>query len=103
VALGSPSEIKATVMRGEVLEIDCSDPAQALRALRELDGLHEVALYGAQIHVVAEGIGARRGEIEGVLTGAGIQVRALDVVAPSLEDVFISSVRHSGVRGKETK
>ncbi len=103
VALGSPSEIKATVMRGQVLEIDCNDPAQALRALREFEGLHEVALYGARIHVVAEGIGARRAEIEGALTRAGIQVRALDVVAPSLEDVFISSVRQGGVEAAQVR
>ena len=97
VALGSPTEIKETVMRGQVLEIDCDDPAQALRVLRELAGLDEVALYGALIHVVAEEITARRREIEGVLMGAGIEVRTLDVIAPSLEDVFISSVRESGV------
>jgi ABC-2 type transport system ATP-binding protein len=98
VALGSPTEIKETVMRGQVLEIDCDDPAQALRVLRELDGLDEVALYGALIHVVAEGVAERRQEIEGVLTGTGVKVRALDVIAPSLEDVFISSVRESVIR-----
>ncbi len=97
-ALGSPTQVKETVMRGQVLEIDPDDPARALRVLRELDGLDEVALYGALIHVVAEGITARRQEIEGVLTSAGIKVRGLDVIAPSLEDVFISSVRESGVR-----
>ena len=52
VALGSPTEIKKRVMRGQVLEIDCDEPAQALRALRELEDVDEVALYGAQIHVV---------------------------------------------------
>ena len=98
VALGSPTEIKETVMRGQVLEIDCDDPAQALRALRELEGLDEVALYGALIHVVAEGIAARRQEIERVLSEAGVTVSTLDVIAPSLEDVFISSVRERGVQ-----
>ncbi len=93
VALGSPSEVKESVMRGQVLEVDCDKPDQALRALRELEGLDEVALYGALIHVVAEGIAERRQEIEGVLTSAGLEVRALDVIAPSLEDAFISSVR----------
>jgi len=97
VALGSPTEIKETVMRGQVLEIDCDDPAQALLALRQLDGLDEVARYGALIHVVAEGIASRRQEIERVLTEAGVTVDALDVIAPSLEDVFISSVRGSGI------
>jgi len=47
--------------------------------------------------VVAEGIATRRQEIEKVLTEAGVTVDALDVIAPSLEDVFISSVRGSGI------
>ena len=93
VALGSPSEVKTSVMRGHVLEIDCDDPAGAVLRLRELDGLEEVALYGAQVHVVAEGVAMRISEIEDVLLGAGISVNSMHVIPPSLEDVFISSVR----------
>jgi len=93
VALGSPSQIKETVMRGQVLEIDCDDPARALMALREIGELEEVALYGALIHVVAEQVSERRTEIAQALRLGGVQVRSMDVIAPSLEDVFISSVR----------
>jgi ABC-2 type transport system ATP-binding protein len=95
VALGSPNEIKASVMRGQVLEVDCDAPDKALRALRELQGLEDVSLYGALIHVVAEDVAGRRQEIQERLTEAGVNVRSLDVIAPSLEDVFISSVRES--------
>jgi ABC-2 type transport system ATP-binding protein len=93
VALGSPSEIKSTMMLGQVLEIDCDDSTRALRALQNLDDLDEVALYGALIHVVARDVDARRPEIARALSDAGVKVRSLDVVPPSLEDVFISSVR----------
>jgi ABC-2 type transport system ATP-binding protein len=93
VALGSPGEIKEAVMRGQVLEVDCDAPGAALEALRALPGLDDVSLYGALIHVVAEGVAERRQEIESALTSAGVKVRALDLIAPSLEDVFISSVR----------
>ena len=96
VALGSPTEVKTSVMRGHVLEIDCDDPARALQRLRKLDGLEEVALYGAQVHVVAEGVAARISEIEGVLVGADVTVYSMEVIPPSLEDVFISSVRTGG-------
>jgi hypothetical protein len=53
----------------------------------------EVALYGALIHVVAEGIAEHKPHIEQILTEQGVQVRTMDVIAPSLEDVFISNVR----------
>jgi ABC-2 type transport system ATP-binding protein len=99
VALGSPTEIKETVMRGQVLEIDCDQPARALRLLRQLDGLEEVALYGAQIHVVSLELTARLAEIEALLRDAGIAVQTIELIAPSLEDVFISSVRGSDSNG----
>jgi uncharacterized protein YabE (DUF348 family) len=36
-----------------------------------------------------------------VLAEAGVQVRAMDAIAPSLEDVFISNVRNDRVGSKE--
>jgi ABC-2 type transport system ATP-binding protein len=93
VARGSPAAIKETEMRGQVLEIDCDRPDRAIPALRGMGLFEEVALYGALIHAVAPGVEAHRAEIEAVLVGAGVQVHGLDLIAPSLEDVFISTVR----------
>jgi hypothetical protein len=53
-----------------------------------------VALYGALTHVVAEGVVGHEERITGALAEAGVHVRAMDVIPPSLEDVFISSVRN---------
>ena len=83
-------------MRGQVLEIDCEDPAIAIPALREMGAFDEVALYGALIHAVAPDVQALKPEIAERLQSAGVQVRTMDVIAPSLEDVFISSVREHG-------
>jgi ABC-2 type transport system ATP-binding protein len=92
-ALGSPEEIKASQMRGQVLEIGCSDPAVAIPSLRGLQVFDEVALYGALIHVVAEDVAAKEWLVRDCLEKAGVKVRTVDVIAPSLEDVFISSLR----------
>jgi ABC-2 type transport system ATP-binding protein len=97
VAQGTPADIKTTNMQGQVLEVDCDAPDRAIATLRRLrdDGLPlvEIALYGAQIHAVAEDIGTMVPTIESALQTAGIQVYSLAVIPPSLEDVFISSVR----------
>ncbi len=95
VALDSPAHIKATLMDGQVLEIDCDQPAQALRVLRELPGLDEIVLYGALVHVVAPQVATRRQEIRTSLQEAGITVQTLELIAPSLEDAFIASVRQT--------
>jgi ABC-2 type transport system ATP-binding protein len=94
IAEGAPEEIKLDKMRGQVLEIDCTQPDIAIGVLREMGAFEEVALYGAQIHVVAEGIRTHKPRIAQALAEAGIEVRAMDIIAPSLEDVFISSVRN---------
>jgi ABC-2 type transport system ATP-binding protein len=92
VAFGPPADIKAK-MRGEVLEIDCDQPEVAIPVLREMGTFEEVALYGAQIHAVATNVEALRPRIEQRLSEAAVEVRTMEVIAPSLEDVFISSVR----------
>jgi len=99
VVRGSPANIKETKMHGQVLEIDCDEPTLAIPVLREMGGFEEVALYGAMIHAVATDVHELRAEIVGLLEAAGVRVRTMDVIAPSLEDVFISSVRgYSGSR-----
>ncbi|HIE38021.1 MAG TPA: ABC transporter ATP-binding protein [Anaerolineae bacterium] len=93
IAQGSPEEIKLHKMRGQVLEIDCVQPDVALIVLRQMGLFEEVALYGALIHVVAEGVADHKPRIAQALSEADVEVRAMDLIAPSLEDVFISNVR----------
>ena len=93
IAQGAPAEIKLRQMQGQVLEIDCAQPDVALALLRQMKSFDEVALYGALLHVVAERVTEYTSRIAQVLAEAGIQVRDMDVIAPSLEDVFISNVR----------
>lgn len=93
VASGSPQEIKAAHMHGQVLEIACDRPDLAIAPLRRLGIFEEVALYGALIHVVTEDPEAHRPLIEQVLVEAGVQMSGIDRIAPSLEDVFIASAR----------
>jgi ABC-2 type transport system ATP-binding protein len=100
IAEGAPEDIKLDKMRGQVLEIDCTRPDVAIGALRAMEVFEEVALYGAQIHVVAEGVADYQARISQALAEAGVEIHTMDMIAPSLEDVFISSVRNN-VNGKE--
>ncbi len=95
IAHGAPEEIKLNKMQGQVLEIDCDRPDEGIGVLRAMDRFEEVALYGAQIHVVAEGVEKHKANINQALKEAGLRVRAMDLIAPSLEDVFIANVRNN--------
>jgi ABC-2 type transport system ATP-binding protein len=95
VAKGSPEEIKVTKMHGDVIEIDCDDASRAIPLLRDLNLFEEVALYGSLIHVVTTDAPAHLPLIKKVLADSGLTVTSVERIAPSLEDVFISSAREA--------
>jgi len=95
VAKGSPEEIKVSKMRGDVVEIDCDNAAQAIQVLRDLGLFEEVALYGSLIHVVTANLAEHLPFIKKSLADKGITVTSAERIAPSLEDVFISSAREA--------
>lgn len=94
IAIGSPEELKLVQMRGRVIEIACAQPEAALRVLTQahLEGVEEIALYGAELHVVALDPAVKE-RVCGLLQEAGIAVQSAEWIMPSLEDVFISSVK----------
>ena len=98
VALDSVNQLKRTQMRGQVLEINVSDPEKAVRILKAAQQNHqvpldEVALYGAQIHAVVLGDQEYKNAIQQILMEGNVQVNSIAWIAPTLEDVFISSVK----------
>ena len=95
VARGTPEEVKISQMHGDVVEIDCEDAAQAVPLLRELNIFAEVALYGALIHVVNDHAAEHIPLITKTLADHGLSTISVERIAPSLEDVFISSAREA--------
>ena len=86
-------------MQGHVAEIICDRLNQALPALREPPlRFAEVALYGSTIHVIGENLDAQLPVARERLQSLGIAVESAEVIAPSLEDVFITRLR-SAERG----
>jgi ABC-2 type transport system ATP-binding protein len=98
IAYGSPQEIKREKMVGQVLEIDPSDAVKTMQLLRTLQAsgdleVDEVELYGSLVHVVAPEVETYQPAIAEQLTAAGIDPGLMSVIEPSLEDVFIASMR----------
>ena len=96
IAFGTPHKIKDEQMQDHVLELTCDAPESAIKALRETGALMEVAVYGAQIHIVAQEPQTARDQIEATLAQESIQILGLEEITPSLEDVFIASVQRNG-------
>jgi ABC-2 type transport system ATP-binding protein len=98
IAKGSPESIKQEMMPGKVLEIEPSNAASAVSVLRNAQqagnlAIDEVELYGSLVHVVALEIEKSKIEIAAELRKANITITHMQVIEPSLEDVFISCMR----------
>ena len=98
IAYGSPEQIKADMMRGQVLEIAPSDPTKAVEVLRDAREsgrlpLNEVELYGSLVHVVAPEMNKQKRAIASELRQANVQPGQMSIIEPSLEDVFIACMR----------
>ena len=98
VAQGAPAEIKSSLMQAQVLEISPDQPAEAMRVLKaaRAEGrltVDDIALYGAQLHVVAPDVGRIMEIVAHLLQAGGLRPGQMDVIAPSLEDVFLSCIR----------
>ena len=90
VARGTPAEIRE-LMHDTVLEIDLDDPEAALPVLENTTGVVEAYLSGASLHVSIE-VGMTGGAVATALERAGLTVRAVHDVCPSIEDVFVHLV-----------
>lgn len=98
IALDTPGELKQSQMHGHVLEINTTDADRAMRVLKQAQEtgripFDEVALYGAQIHAVVPDAEAFKAPVWSLLADEGIDVHAIEWIAPTLEDVFISAVK----------
>ena len=90
VALGTPSELKEEAMQGELLLVECGRLGDALELLQKLPGVLDAAVFGSALHLVVQNAERAQAQIRGALGGAGIAVKRIERIRPSLEDVFVS-------------
>jgi ABC-2 type transport system ATP-binding protein len=100
VAEGTPLEMKSSQMLGQVVEIDCDKPDVALGALRESNLFDEVALYGTLIHAIGHAVEPIISRVRDLLTAKSITVKTIEIILPSLEDVFIARLRNVDTHDK---
>jgi ABC-2 type transport system ATP-binding protein len=88
---GTPDEVKMH-MRGVLVEIRCDEPRQALSSLITTLAPISAGLFGAKIHLVLHGEPTQvLHTVNSIVKAIGVQAE-VEIVVPSLEDVFISMI-----------
>lgn len=94
VAMGTPNDLKTRYTSGLLLEVDVQPQISALDLLLSDPSVLDAALFGRKLHVVVPEERAVQ-EVANRLASGSFVVRSMQVVVPSLEDVFIALVEQT--------
>ena len=90
IALDDPDSLKEK-MEGILLEIECDHPNRAVALADAMPGVIDAAVHGILVHIIIEEEKYER-QVRKLFKQNGITLNRLEIVLPSLEDVFISMV-----------
>jgi ABC-2 type transport system ATP-binding protein len=91
IALGPPQELKQQLRGHVLLRLDTSDVLESLKALENQPDVAEAAVFGSGLHVTVTGEPAIP-RVRQLLDSRGIEVRRLEPIQPSMEDVFVAMI-----------
>jgi ABC-2 type transport system ATP-binding protein len=94
LALDTVAELKKIFAPGSVLEIECHDAVHALDDIEGLPEVIDVAFFGNQLHAVVTAPEVAQ-TLQHLLETRGFGPVEVRPVPPSLEDVFIRSIREA--------
>lgn len=90
IAIGAPSELKKDWMPETVIDLECDRVIEATELLGKETIFSESAIFGSKIHLVTKNPDEAIPMARRFLEDAGITVFRLEIITPSLEDVFVT-------------
>jgi len=88
LALDSPDELRRG-FRGQLVSVGVDDVRRARDVAGRCPAVRRAAVFGDRLHVTVVSAAADGPVLESALREAGIAVRGIEPIEPSLEDVFI--------------
>jgi ABC-2 type transport system ATP-binding protein len=96
-ALGSTTELKRVFAGRAILEVQSDDPVNAMRVLDGMTDVEKTSVFGTAVHAVMRPQAHAPADVlHAGLASAGVAVRRIEPVEPSLEDVFLEVVAEAG-------
>jgi ABC-2 type transport system ATP-binding protein len=91
-ALGTSHDLKQMFAERPIVEIHSGRPVDVMRALEQMDQVEKTTIFGTAVHAVFRPGQADITMLRDRLVRLGLDVSAIDLVTPSLEDVFLDVV-----------
>jgi ABC-2 type transport system ATP-binding protein len=91
LAMDTPTNLKKSIITGDVWEVYANPLEQGLEILATLDGVERVGLAGDHLRVISSRVDKE--SMQSVLSANGIRVEKIERGEPTLEDVFLSLAR----------
>jgi len=92
IALGTPTELKNGLESHHLLNLETGDPLETMRALEGVGGVGDVAVFGGGLHVTVDDPERGAESVFRRLAEKGIEVRRMERIQPSMEDVFVAMI-----------
>ena len=91
VALDTPAALKRDLVPGTMLRIEGEGLLRAVSPLRARAGVIAAQGFGTGLHVRIDPARASDADVRAILEHTGARVASLEVITPTLEDVFLAA------------
>jgi ABC-2 type transport system ATP-binding protein len=92
IALGSPQQLKDSLVGHHIFDLESSDTLAAMTALEGRPGISEVAVFGGGLHVTIADPASGVPEVRRILDSQSISIQRFESIPPSMEDVFVAMI-----------
>lgn len=92
VALGAPKQLRRRLYDHYLIDLESSEPVETMRLLEGVAGVCDVAVFGAGLHITVDDPEETPRRIRQVLEHNGIELLRMELISPSMEDLFVSLV-----------
>ncbi|HED07395.1 MAG TPA: ABC transporter ATP-binding protein [Ignavibacteria bacterium] len=90
IAQGTPDTLKKDYLKNKIIEVECDTPVLAMDILSKESFVDDTSIFGNNIHLSVNGFYKNKSQvIESLKTLSSIQIKRIDPIAPTLDDVFI--------------
>jgi ABC-2 type transport system ATP-binding protein len=94
-AIGTSRELKKIFADRPILEIHSSRPVDVMKILDGMDEVEKTTVFGTAVHAVLKSDRVEASTLADRLRTQGLEIRAVDRVMPSLEDVFLDVIERA--------